>query len=133
MPAGAATRDPGLTAGAGTEGVINSNDATTPSPKYPGEQFIATLMINVLVPFLMVLERERGRNPAGLSAGEIIAELRSEHNQIMKNWGIFGIRACNAMESQALLHLYQFYCKQKRCLECQIGAHVVLAPIHEKN
>ena len=103
-----------------------------PAPKYPGEQFIATLMINVLVPFLMVLERERGRNPAGLSAGEIIAELRSEHNQIMKNWGIFGIRACNAMESQALLHLYQFYCKQKRCLECQIGAHVVLAPFHEK-
>jgi hypothetical protein len=104
-----------------------------PLPKYPGEQFIATLLINVLVPFLLALERGHGPNPAGLSAGDIIAELRSEHNQILKNWGIFGVRACNAMESQALLHLYQFYCKQKRCLECHIGAHVVSAPIHEKN
>ncbi len=103
-----------------------------PVPKYPGEQFTATLLINVLVPFLLALEKDRCSNPVGLTAGDIMAEMRPEYNQILKNWGIFGIRACNAIESQALLHLYQFYCKQKRCLECQIGAHVVLAPVHEK-
>jgi hypothetical protein len=34
--------------------------------------------------------------------------------------------------SQALLQLFNVYCKQKRCLDCQIGTCLLEASIHEK-
>jgi len=106
--------------------------ASPPFPKYPGEQFVSTLIINVIVPFLNALDKFNGKSSAGIRAGEIMENLKAESNQILKNWGIFGIRADNARESQALLQLYHSYCKQKRCLDCQIGADIVKTAIHEK-
>lgn len=103
-----------------------------PFPKYPGEQFIATLIINVIVPFLFALDKNGKRGSADSRAYEILLQLKAESNQIIKNWGLHGIRAHNAMESQALLQLYNVYCKQKRCLDCQIGADLMKAAIHER-
>lgn len=104
-----------------------------PLPKYPGEQFIATLMINVLVPFLFALEKNEGRSSTGIRAQGILLQLKAESNQIIKNWATFGIEADSAMESQALIQLYNIYCKQKRCQDCKIGAEIIKAAIHEKN
>jgi len=105
--------------------------SSPPFPKFPGEQFIATLLINVLVPFLLTLDKNRKRSSEGIRAGEILLQLKAESNQIIKNWELYGIMANNAMESQALLQLYNVYCKQKRCLACQIGAESIKAAIHE--
>ncbi len=102
-----------------------------PFPKFPGEQFISTLIINVIVPFLNALSKSQCGSSAGIQAVKIMEKLHSENNQIIKMWGIFGISADNAMESQALLQLYNFYCKQKRCLECQVGADIVNTAIDE--
>ena len=107
--------------------------ASPPFPKYPGEQFITTLIINVVIPFLNALEKQRSINSSGLLTVGIMGKLKAESNQVLKNWGIFGIRANNAKESQALLQLYHFYCKQKRCLTCQIGADLVKTAMHEKD
>jgi hypothetical protein len=103
-----------------------------PIPKYPGEQFIATLIINVLVPFLNSLDKLMLRSSGKMRASTIMENLKAENNQIIKKWSIFGVRATNAEESQALLQLYHVYCKQKRCLDCQIGAYLVITAIHEK-
>jgi Protein of unknown function (DUF2851) len=99
--------------------------SSPPLTKYPGEQFLTTLMINVIIPYLFSLEKKSRLSKAGIHASEILFQLKAESNQLIKNWGIFGIRPRNAMESQALLQLYHVYCKQKRCLECQIGAEIV--------
>ncbi|MEA3461985.1 MAG: DUF2851 family protein [Bacteroidota bacterium] len=103
-----------------------------PFPKFPGEQFITTLIINAVLPFLHALDKNGTRILAGSQTSEILLNLKAESNLIIKNWAIFGIRANNAMESQALLQLYHVYCKQKRCLDCQIGADIVMTAIHEK-
>jgi len=103
-----------------------------PKPKIPGDQFISTLIINVVVPFLYALDRNGKRSIAGIRACEILFQLKAESNQIIKNWELHGISANNAMESQALLQLYNVYCKQKRCLDCQIGADLIKAANHEK-
>lgn len=103
-----------------------------PKPKIPGDQFITTLIINVVVPFLYALDRNGKRSIAGIRACEILFQLKAESNQIIKNWEFYGISANNAMESQALLQLYNVYCKQKRCLECQIGTSLMEAAIDEK-
>lgn len=103
-----------------------------PLPKFPGEQFIDTLMINVMVPFLFALEKNEGRSRTGIRADDILLQLRAESNQIIINWDTFGIHACSAMESQALIQLYNVYCKQKRCQYCKIGADILKAAFHEK-
>jgi hypothetical protein len=103
-----------------------------PLAKYPGDHFVSTLIINIIVPFLKALDKYTGHGYRVKLAGKILEKLKAESNQIIKNWGIFGIGADNAMESQALLQLYHYYCKQKRCLDCQIGAELVKTAIHEK-
>jgi len=106
--------------------------SSPPLPKFPGEQFIATLLINVIVPFLFSLDKNRKRSSAGIRAGEILLQLKAESNQIIRKWGSLGIQANSANESQALLQLYNVYCKQKRCFDCQIGAECIKAAIYEK-
>jgi hypothetical protein len=106
--------------------------SSPPFPKFPGEQFIATLIINVVVPFLHALDKKGKRSIAGIQACEFLLQMKAESNQLIKNWARSGIRAKNAMESQALIQLYNVYCKQKRCLDCQIGAESIKAAIHEK-
>jgi len=90
------------------------------------------LIINIVVPFLLALDKNGKRSIAGIRSGEILLQIKAESNQIIKNWKLFGISANNAMESQALLQLYNVYCKQKRCLDCQIGADLIKTAIHEK-
>ena len=103
-----------------------------PSPKYLGQHSVSILIINVIIPFLYALDRiERGRK-YGSKADEIYSQLKAESNQVIHNWRNYGIRAENARESQALLQLFNVYCKQKRCLDCQIGIGLLEAAIHEK-
>jgi hypothetical protein len=103
-----------------------------PITKYTGIQFVTTLIINIIVPFLTALAQSENKSYGRMESVEILGKFKSENNQIIKKWSIFGIRADNAMESQALLQLYHIYCKQKRCLDCQIGADIVKTAIHEK-
>ena len=102
------------------------------SVKQTGTQTIRTLIINVVAPFLNAYGKTRHHKPSIDRAAEILTELNAESNQITRNWLKFGIRTNNAFESQALIHLHNRYCKQKRCLECQIGASYFESPDHER-
>jgi hypothetical protein len=93
-----------------------------PSVKYMGHQAILTLIINVIVPFLNALGKKEHRISAVPKAKEILSEMEAESNRIIKNWINFGMKPRNAFESQAYIQLYNGYCKQKRCLDCLIGA-----------
>jgi hypothetical protein len=103
-----------------------------PCPKHLGQQSVATLIINVIIPFLYALERIEPGRKYGTKAGEIFSQLKAESNQVIHHWRKHGIRAENAMESQGLLQLFNVYCKQKQCLHCQIGTALLEAAIHEK-
>lgn len=102
------------------------------SVKQTGGQTIRTLIINVVVPFLNAYGKITHHKPSVDRAAEILIELDAESNQITRNWLKFGIRTNNAFESQALIHLHNRYCKQNRCLDCQIGASFFKSPEHER-
>lgn len=103
-----------------------------PCPKYLGQQSVATLIINVIIPFLYALERLENDKLSGILARQFLSEMKAESNQVIHKWNKHGIRAENAVESQALLQLFNVYCKQKRCLDCQIGIALLEAAIYEK-
>ncbi len=55
----------------------------------------------------------------------ILESLSPEKNEILIKWEKYGVKATNAFESQALIHLTTRFCKQKKCLECMIGNRVI--------
>jgi len=91
------------------------------SIKWMGKQAIQHIIINVIIPCFLAIQRiENGINSVN-NGKEILRELKTESNQIVKNWIKFGIKPSNAFESQALIQLYKGYCMQKRCDQCPIG------------
>lgn len=90
------------------------------SVKHMGQQSFLNILINVLLPFRATI-RKADHAEHNLSGElEILRNLKPESNHVIKKWINFGIKPCNALESQALIQLYNAYCKQKRCRECQI-------------
>ena len=55
------------------------------------------------------------------TAMQFLEETEAEDNAIIRHFAQCGVKADNAMQTQALLHLYSYFCKRKRCLECRIG------------
>jgi hypothetical protein len=91
------------------------------SEKYTGTQFSHTMIINTVVPFLTAIDRDMSHYGLLRRGRTLLQQLEAESNQIIINWAKFGLKAGNAMESQALIQLRNAYCRDRRCLECQLG------------
>lgn len=97
------------------------------SPKLPkrlSKDFIDLLLINTLIPIRFVYSKYLGED---ISEGimQLIAQLPAENNSIVKNYEKHGLKAYNALQTQALLQLYPKYCVPKRCLTCAIGNSIL--------
>lgn len=84
------------------------------------KNFIDLLLINTLVPMRFVYGKYAGEENAD-DVLELITQITAENNSIINNYNKHGLKAGNAMQSQALLQLYNNYCMAKRCLSCGIG------------
>jgi hypothetical protein len=102
------------------------------SSKYLGRQATQSLIINAVVPFLFAFGEQMDHTGALEQGRAILNELTAEWNHIIKKWTNFGIWPKGALESQALIQLYNVYCKQKRCLDCQIGTELLMTKRNEK-
>ncbi len=106
-----------------------------PSPysvKKMGQHAILNLSLNVLIPFMEAIQRSDQAYHVRIKHIRFLHKLTAESNHIIKKWSIFGIEPDNALESQALIQLFNAYCKQKRCIDCQIGANSINTAFREK-
>ena len=94
-------------------------------PKHLGETTADVLIINAVVPLLFTYGKLHKDESYCDTAIQFLVVTPAERNNIIRHFAQCGIEAENAMQSQALLHLFNIYCKRKRCLECRIG-HVLL-------
>lgn len=92
-----------------------------PRAKYAGQQFVLSLIINSVVPFLYVYAVKEKKRPYLDLCTDILRQAKAESNHIIKKWDALGIKPANAFETQALIHLYRHYCLDRRCLECWLG------------
>lgn len=90
-------------------------------PKHLGEATADVLIINAVVPLLFCYGKLHKDESFCETALQFLEETEAENNAIVRQFKKYGIKADNAMQTQALLHLYNMYCKRKRCLECRIG------------
>ena len=94
---------------------------TESKPKHLGEATADVLIINAVTPLLFCYGRLHKDELVCDTAMRFLEDTEAEDNAIIRHYAQCGVKAENAMQTQALLHLYGMYCKRKRCLECRIG------------
>lgn len=90
-------------------------------PKRIGDGTADTLVINAIVPLLFCYGKFHKEERYCEKALQFLEQTDAEDNTVIRHFSNRGVTPQNAMHSQALLHLYNLYCKRKRCLECSIG------------
>lgn len=90
-----------------------------------GEESVGNIIINSVVPLLTAYSKHVDDVQLLEKAESLLEGLKSERNQILKKWTEVGIQAKHARDSQALIFMYQSFCRQKRCLQCNIGISII--------
>lgn len=88
-----------------------------------GMASVENILINSIAPFLFFYARQRGKDD--YSSVEAYEGTAFETNAKTKPFTQCGLQFKNAGESQALIHLYDHYCSEKKCLKCGL-AFVIL-------
>lgn len=90
-------------------------------PKLLGRDFVHLLLINTIMPCMFHYGKMKQLPDYQDKALRLMEALPAESNVLLDGWANLGIKARNAYQSQALLHLKTRYCDAKRCLECAVG------------
>ena len=90
-------------------------------PKHLGDATADVLIINTVAPLLFCYGKMHKDESQCENAMQFLEGTAAEDNAVIRHFAQCGIDAQNAIQSQALLHLFNMYCKRKRCLECRMG------------
>ncbi|MGI9546476.1 MAG: DUF2851 family protein [Flavobacteriaceae bacterium] len=82
------------------------------------------LIINCVVPLKFLYARDRGED-IYQELRNLISQLSKENNNVVYHYQSLGFPARHALDSQALLHLHDSYCRKNRCLECALGNQIL--------
>ena len=83
------------------------------------------IAINLIVPFQFFYSARMDREELRGRAIDLLENIRAEDNSIIRGWRNAGVPVCSAFDSQALLQLYNEYCKSGRCDECLFGRRAI--------
>ncbi|MEO1415486.1 MAG: DUF2851 family protein [Bacteroidota bacterium] len=85
-----------------------------------GKQTKEMLIWNALLPVAMLYENQY---PAGQSntLRTFAYQLKAERNTITRKFSKYPLPQKHIVDTQGIYHLYQSYCKEKKCLSCEIG------------
>ena len=86
-----------------------------------GESAFHTIVINTIIPFLFFMSERNFNIELKEHAMDILAQLPAEVNTKTKAYTNLGVKTASALESQAQIQLYDFFCSIKACLHCHVG------------
>ena len=95
--------------------------AAEPSSKKPTKSTINLLIINTIVPFIFAYGKTKNDENYTEKALDFLAALPPEKNRYTERYTATGIIPQNAMQSQAMIQMFNDYCQPKKCLHCSIG------------
>ena len=93
--------------------------------KIIGLNSINNILINTVSSLLFFYGKELDEPKFREQSIDLLEELPAEINSIVKCWGQNSIKPNSAADSQALIQLTKFYCKDKKCLNCGIGKQIL--------
>jgi len=90
-----------------------------------GSTAVDILIINAIVPVLFCYGMTHDNQELKDRSVGFLEKLKPENNLVVRNFTEIGVNVCNAQQSQALLHLYNNYCRKRRCLECRVFTAII--------
>ena len=94
-----------------------------------GKVAFNAVMINTVVPFLFFSASRSGYQPQRDYAMDLLTGFDAEVNAKTSLFSELGIKAVNAMESQAQTELYDSLCSKKGCLRCTVAEFLLKASL----
>lgn len=90
-----------------------------------GTESLENLIINTSAPLLAALSIYRKDASYLEKAMRFLEQLPAENNRIVRQWKGVGFTIKSAAESQGGIALYNYFCKNKLCLDCSIGLKLI--------
>lgn len=88
---------------------------------------IDILIINTAAPLIYAYGACTDNYPITERAIAILEGTRPERNSIVKLFEFYGIKADNALRTQALIQLRRNYCEARKCIYCRFGHRLLSA------
>lgn len=79
------------------------------------------ILINAFALFYWLRGRRKDADRDIQIAIDLLLHLNPEKNKVVEKWKESGVSVDTAFDSQALLEQKQFFCENKKCLQCKIG------------
>lgn len=98
----------------------------TKNSKGLGETSVQNIIINTMAPFLFFYGQQTGKESYCDAALESFEKLKFEDNHKTKQFVNSGLKFKDAGQSQALINLYDNYCKKKQCIKCGVASSLLL-------
>ncbi len=89
-----------------------------------GNSAVDVLLINVVAVTLFTYGKYKSQQEYANRAIDLLEDIKAENNSAVAKYVFF--RPVNAFQSQGLIQLYENYCKKGRCLNCRIGADLII-------
>ena len=86
--------------------------------------FRQSLIINSILPAKYLFAREHGKD-IYLHIRTLVSQLQQENNAVINKFKKMKFPVHHALDSQALLQLFNAYCLKNRCLECALGNQIL--------
>lgn len=90
-----------------------------------GQSSIENIMINTVAPILFAYGMHKDNQSYKDKSIDLLSGIKAESNSITKKWKQLDVENKSAFDSQALIELFNNYCKRKRCLDCAVGAEII--------
>lgn len=87
--------------------------------------FIDLLLINTVIPLKFSYAKYLGNN-INEEIFDLLSELKQENNSIVNKYMELKPIKKNALSSQGLLQLKQYYCDKNKCLQCAVGSSLII-------
>ena len=87
--------------------------------------FIDLLLINTVIPLKFSYAKYLGNN-INEEIFNLLSEIKQENNSIVNKYLELKPIKKNALSSQGLLQLKQYYCNKNKCLQCAVGNSLII-------
>ena len=90
-----------------------------------GLSFVHLILINTIIPYAFVYGRFKNDSDTEEKAVQWLEKIPAENNTVTRHFDTLGVKATNALRSQALIELKTNYCNRQWCLHCPVGHHIL--------
>lgn len=90
-----------------------------------GAAAVDVLLVNAIVPVMFCYGMSHDNQELKDRSIGFLEKIAAEDNLIVRSFKELGVIVCNAQQSQAIIHLYNNYCRCRRCLECRVFTAII--------